>query len=337
MTYHEVELSWWRRIIGVLAHGWRCPLQVALHAHPALRESVAETCTENPPDVAVVTLSRLGHVLPALGTVPVVLDLVDALALNMEQRARRSPWTALLWRWEAYRLGRWDRRLIDRSAAATVVAERDRVALVATGSEHRDRIVVLPVAASVGDEPRAWPEREIVVLTGNLGYFPTVDGALWFAREVWPRIRDRVPTAEWWCAGARPAEALRRLHGRNGIRVIADPEHLAPCRRAGRVAIAPILSGSGTPIKVLEAMADGVPMVVTPAAAAGLDAPAEAIAVADDAAGFADAVVTRLADRAIATEQARVARQWLLDARAVSRIGADFTRLLRRVASGAAG
>jgi hypothetical protein len=85
-------------------------------------------------------------------------------------------------------------------------------------------------------------------------------------------------------AGARPAAAVRRLGQLPGIEVHADVDDLGPYLAAATIAIAPMASGSGVPMKVLEAWAAGLPVVAHPWSAAGLPADArDALAVADGA------------------------------------------------------
>ena len=134
-------------------------------------------------------------------------------------------------------------------------------------------------------------------MSGNLGYRPTVLGAEWFAREVWPSLKQRMPEAKWVLAGARPARAVRRLAGLPGVEVHADVPDLEPYLQSARVAIAPMNSGSGVPMKVLEALAAGLAVVAHPWAAEGLaDQGGVAVAAPADAAGWVDALERLLTD-----------------------------------------
>ncbi|MEM1205605.1 MAG: glycosyltransferase family 4 protein [Acidobacteriota bacterium] len=326
---------------GVLGLSDR-PFQVAMFDHPRFRAAVAREVDAFQPEVAVVVLSRLGDLLPGLGRkpalqgVPVVLDLVDALAANMERRAERDPLLRWLWRWESRRLARWDARAVAASARSTVVADRDRRSILASEPELGPKLGVLPFGLEVGQDP---PPREaepgLVVLTGNLGYFPTVDGAVWFGEGIWPAIRRRVPSARWLLAGARPAAAVRSLARLPGVEVVSDPEDLGALRRRGAVSIAPLRSGSGTQIKILEALADGLPVVTTPAGADGLDGPPEgAVSVADTPEGFASAVSGLLADPERGRSQAVAGRLWLLRRHGLEAVTARFEALLRDAADG---
>jgi glycosyltransferase involved in cell wall biosynthesis len=328
----EVPLPPLGQLASLLSHPG-LPVQVAIHHGARLRRAVAREIAARHPDVAVVVLSRVGGVLPALGSVPAFLDLIDALELNMRNRAAREGVLAPLFRLEARRIGRWDRALVERAAAAAVVSEHDRAALVAAAPGLGDRVRVLPFGVEIPAAPLAAAAGEVVLLSGNLGYFPTVEGAAWFAREVWPRVRAVRPRAEWWLAGARPAARLRALAVLPGVRLMPAPDDLDAVRRQAAVAIAPMRSGSGTPIKVLEAMAGGVPVVATAAAAAGLDGvPADALAVATDADAFARETVRLLGDAGLARARAAAARAWVRGRHDIEVVAATLEELLDEIA-----
>ena len=346
VTLRTVDVSRWGLVSRLPAVLLRTlagrPAQVSLHDHGRFRRRVREEVATFRPQVAVVVLSRLGGVLRELEQVPTVVDLVDALALNMRRRAERQPWLRGFWTWEARRLERWDLQTVRRAGLATVVAERDRRALVASGLDAEEvRVVPLGLAAldrskdPRGGESKARSgestERDpIVALTGNLGYFPTVDGAQWFASNIWPQVKRRVPRAQWWLAGARPAPVLQRLAREPGIHLFADPPDLAELARRATVAVAPLRSGSGTPIKILEAMAGEVPVVTTPDGRAGLDAlPDGAIRSAASADDFARHLVHLLEDDAARRRQAGEALAWLYSRHRLEVSAREFEAVLQ--------
>ena len=319
---------------GLLRRGGFLPLQTALYDQPRFRRRVRSEIADFQPDVVIGVLSRIGSVLLDTGK-PTVVDFIDCLGLNMTNRAERQPWLRPLWLWEARRMFRWERRIAQAVDATTVVSGRDRAALIGDrdldhGQAPRVVPLGLPLDSADRDKP---PARPVVLLSGNLGYFPTVEGALWFGQRVWPAIRTRHPGAEWWLAGARPAAALASLANElDGVRLIANPENLAAIRRQASVSIAPLRAGSGTPIKILEAMADHLPVVTTAAGSAGLDGLDEnALQVADRADEFAAAVVRLLANPLEARQQASTAWRWLEQRHALPRSVDAFEAVLLEV------
>lgn len=291
--------------VGLLrAAGSGKPFQEGLYDCGDARHTLAETIRQFSPDAVVVQMVRCGWavetVLEVAPGAPIIFDAIDAMGIHFERAAVSSPfWFAPLQRNEAQRCRRRERWL-SRSATATVaVSARDLEGLSVPDGKGR----VIPVAGrevAVRDSP---PSGQVVLLSGNLGYRPTVEGAVWFAHEVWPRVRAELPRARWILAGARPSSAVRRLSRLDGVEVHGDVADLGEFMSLAQVAVAPMHSGSGVPMKVLEAMAAGVPSVVHPWAADGLapDA-ASVVAVAESADVWVDNVVRLLGDASAAKE-----------------------------------
>ena len=255
-------------------------------------------------DVVVVQLARqLGlletivrtlAVRPAVDRPRVVVDLIDTLSLNFEQRARLDAfWLRWLWRLEAVRLRRAEEEVVTLADAVALVCQRDLDELVRFAPEAHDKAMVVPLPVELLNEDRsgrafeapltpvkAGVGAEFVALTGNLGYFVNHLAAIWFVQAVWPLIKSRRPTARLVVAGARPRTRLRELVQRvrdvdGGVTLLADPPDLRAVLREATVAVAPLFGGAGVPVKVLEGWAEGVPMVVSSWAAEGVALPGE--------------------------------------------------------------
>jgi glycosyltransferase involved in cell wall biosynthesis len=284
------------------------PFQEGLYATTSGRRAVVEAVADWRPDLVVIQMVRCGWARDAIESsgvrVPVLFDAIDCMGLHFERASASAP-RLLRWfyRLEAARCRRRERELVRSAALTTAVSERDLEALRAT------RSLVVPVAARELPVTPARDRPPRVLLSGNLGYRPTVDGALWFAREVWPAVRESVPGALWTLAGARPAPAVRRLAALDGAELRANPPDLAGHLASAAVAIAPMASGSGVPMKVLEAWAAGVPVVGHPWTAAGLAAGARnAVEIAESAEQWRAAVVGLLTDPDRSAEMAERGR-----------------------------
>ena len=160
-------------------------------------------------------------------------------------------------------------------------------------SRPRPRVAVYPNALPPTPLPPAGDE-EAIVFSGNMEYHPNLTAVRFFRREVWPRLRERWPNLVWRLVGKNPGAVQRYTAGDPRIEV-AGPVEDAVCEIArSRVAVVPLLTGSGTRLKILEAWAAGLPVVSTTIGAEGLPVQhGETALLADGAEAFAEAV-TRL-------------------------------------------
>src|SRR4051812_47416921 len=134
-----------------------------------------------------------------------------------------------------------------------------------------------------------------LVMVGNFGYAPNVDGALWLAREVMPLVRDVVPDAELQLVGTSPPDEIRALAG-HGIEVTGRVPDVAPYLEAADVVVCPLRFGGGVKVKMLEAIRSGKAIVSTPVGCQGLNGARKALQVAEDADTFAKAAASLLHD-----------------------------------------
>lgn len=298
---------------GLRAAAWAAaglPAQEGLYAGGAAREALERALADGPWDLVVVQLVRSAWALDVLARrapdVPVLYDAIDSMALHFRRAASRArPPSSWALRGEAERCARRERELVERAALVTAVARRDLEAL----GDLRGKSRLVPIGVAAPDPPRPPAGPPTVLLSGNLGYRPTADAALRFASEVWPRLRRLVPDARWLLVGARPPRRLRALGSIPGVEVHGDVADLAPFLDRATVSIAPMATGSGVPIKVLEAWAAERPAVAHPWAAAGLEEdPARGVAVAERSQEWVETLARLLTDPAAAAALAERGR-----------------------------
>ena len=183
-----------------------------------------------------------------------------------------------------------------------VVSESERNALLAEVPDADVRIVsnVLPIASS----GPGFEERRDMLFVGAFSHGPNVDAIHWYAREVWPRVRRRMPDARTLVIGSDMPDAVRNLAG-DGMEAVGHVPDLAPYLQRSRVSIAPLRFGAGVKGKISAAQASGLPVVATSIAVEGMNLESgRDVLVADTAEAFADAILRLHED---ATLWARVA------------------------------
>ncbi len=262
------------RVWAALRHAGlgRFPVQEGLYATGAARRAVRRAFAEISPDLAIIQMARCAWAAEVIQSqvpdIPILFDAIDAMGLHYGRMAETAyPMVRpVVWA-EATRCRRREIELAARAAVTVAVADRDLDAL----NIPPGRGFAVPVAGRECSTTLSPAAQPTVVLSGNLGYRPTVEGALWFSTEVWPKVRSAFPNARWVLAGARPARTVRALAAVPGVEIHADVPELGSFLAQSWVAIAPMASGSGVPMKVLEAWAAGIPVVAHPWTAAGLD------------------------------------------------------------------
>jgi len=264
---------------------------------------------------------RTAPLLPAEGP-PVVLDLIDAMSVNLRRRAEhdRGP-RGLAARIEAKRIVGYEEALA--RAGVTIVASTAADA-AALGS---DTIVPNGVDLDHFSYRSEGHDPSVLVFGGNLGYFPNVDAARIAAEEVLPAVRAARPGTTLVLAGARPAAAIRRLARLAGVRLVAEPPDLGTVVAGAGASVIPMRAGTGMQNKVLESMAVGTPVVTTPRAAEAIGAvPGEHLLVGSDSRHIAAETIAILSDPAAARALAERARRFVEErygwAEAAGRLGA---------------
>lgn len=202
---------------------------------------------------------------------------------------RRVDWR----RWEAFQADAWRHfdltQVFCASDAATI---RERAPELAPRVRVNPFGIELPAPLDPGRE-----DPETVLFVGNFTHLPNRDAALWLAAEIMPTVRARRPGARLRIVGSAPPPEVLALAG-EGIEIVADAPSIEEHLAEAAVVLAPVRTGGGMRIKVLEALARGKAVVTTSRGAEGYTEiePRPPFEIADDAAGIAVATVTLLAD-----------------------------------------
>jgi glycosyltransferase involved in cell wall biosynthesis len=193
-----------------------------------------------------------------------------------------------------------ERRYLPRYSRALVTSERDaeRVAGLAPGLP----VTVFPNTIPWRLLPQGSRER-VVVFSGNLEYHPNQQAVAWFGREIWPGLRKDDAGLRWRLIGMNPEAVRGSVAGLDRVELTGAVEDAVAEIAKGAVAVVPLLAGSGTRVKILEAWAAGTPVVSTRIGAEGLPGrDGEHFLLADSAPEFLAAVQRLLQDEALATK-----------------------------------
>jgi polysaccharide biosynthesis protein PslH len=196
------------------------------------------------------------------------------------------------------RWARFQRRAWSRFDRVQVFSRRDAEAIAELAPEAALRVRVDPFGLVL--PPPADPARQApgtMLFVGAFHHPPNRDAALWLAREILPAVRERCPEARLRIVGSGPPPEVQALAG-PAVEVVADAPSVLPHTEEAAVVMAPVRTGGGMRMKVLQAMAAGKAVVTTPRGTEGYTGFGEAppLAVGESAAEIAAATATLLED-----------------------------------------
>ncbi len=290
------------------------PFMMLRDDRKAMRDLIDHLSDEQHFDVAHADQLNMGQYAERVPGAFKILDAHNALWLlykRLWKTMSPGPRKWLLGRdWRL--LKEYEGRLCRQFDAVLAVSQEDKTALEEAAGQELD-IHVIPIAIDT-DEVTVI-ERESAPLhilhIGTMYWPPNIDGVLWFAHEVYPLIRQQRPDVCFDIVGAQPPQEIVALNGdRTGINVtgyVADP---TPYLQRAALMVVPLRAGGGMRVKILNALAQGIPIVSTTLGCEGIEVvPGESILVADEPADFADAVLRLLDDAELAAELAADGRR----------------------------
>lgn len=152
-------------------------------------------------------------------------------------------------------------------------------------------------------------QEKRILFIGTMSYEPNEDAVLYFYEKIWPTLKYEIPSLKWWIVGRNPTIAMKAITSVD-IEVMGEVESIQPYMESSTIMIVPLRCGGGTRLKILEAMAAGLPVVSTTIGAEGLNInDGENILLADSPEGFTDAITRILSDVTLMQSVRTKARQ----------------------------
>lgn len=215
---------------------------------------------------------------------------------------------------QAARLRRYESRAGRAADAVIAVSKEDASMLERIGV--RGRVIPEPVVVPNGVDVEFYragvrkTDGRTALFIGKLDYRPNLDAVEWLCDEIWPRIRARDASARLQIVGRDAPGRIERFGGKNGVSVIGRVPDERPCFDAADLLLVPMRMGGGVRLKVVQAMAMGVPVVATDAGVAGMSVEAgRHYLPANDTDAFANQVVRAFSDPSLRQRVAAYGRQ----------------------------
>jgi glycosyltransferase involved in cell wall biosynthesis len=289
------------------------PYSVATHASTALCRAIRAHAAENGVDLWHCEWTPYAQALGGQTGVPwlVVAHNVESTIwqryYETETHRLKRWYVGVQWR----KFARFERWALNAARCAVAVSLEDADRMRRDFGAERVRVVDNGVDTSyfrpTGDERVAGQ----IVFVGSLDWRPNQDAVRLLLDRIFPEVRRREPAAQLRIVGRRPPEWMRRQAAScPGVELHADPPDVRPFLTRSAVMAVPLRIGGGSRLKILEALACGLPVVSTRVGAEGLSlAAGQHLDVVDDVSEMAEALVRSLCDLSRAEATAKRGRQ----------------------------
>ena len=272
------------------------PITVTRYNIPAYKQKFRELLDTHTYDVVHYEMLHTAqfHVETDL---PSILSLqnVDSAIWGRLQQETMNPFYKFAY-WTQFRaFKRYEKALSPIFDVVTCTSDIDAAVYHQYCSENR--VVVIPNGVDVSHFSPATTSQALahLIYIGSMDWFPNEDAVTFFAEDILPIIRKSVPDVRFTIVGGNPSERVQRFANEEGIEVTGRVPEIKPYFAEATIFVVPLRIGSGTRLKILEALSMGKAVVSTTVGAEGLSLQNhEEIIIADEPTSFAEEVVRLL-------------------------------------------
>ena len=232
------------------------PMQVSYYRSRLFDKKLNLLLDVNEFDIIHVYMLRMARYVWDVSTCKVI-SLIDSMHLNMSRRAlNETGLKKVIFKYEAWLLKSYEKKCIEWFDRGVVVSRVDKMYI------NNSDIKVIPVGVSVQERDN-YKHSKTIIFTGNMGYFPNQDAVKWFIDNCLKLIIKKIPEISFVVVGKNPPQSLERLNDNKNIFVKGFVKSIQCEMQGATISVAPMQSGSGMQIKILESMASSLPVVTT--------------------------------------------------------------------------
>ncbi len=215
---------------------------------------------------------------------------------------------------QSRRIARFEKLLCQQADSVIAVSDEDAAILCPLRPDHHVPVVTNGIFVDdyTGTGQQLDLGEHVIVFTGKMDYRPNIDAMTWFADDIFPRVQEHLPDTRLYIVGQKPHPRVEQLRSRHNIEITGWVPDVQPFLRAAGVYAAPLRMGSGTRLKILEAMAVGCAIVATPIAVSGMRDDVHQVAtITNQTDVMADAIIHLLQDPQRREFMGQQARQYV--------------------------
>jgi glycosyltransferase involved in cell wall biosynthesis len=276
------------------------PYYVSKYRHPAMAKTIRQLTTERAFDIIQFEMSQMAQYVKYVGNGKTILHEHDVSFRPAYRQFKAA--TSMLKRLVSYvewcRWSRYERTMAKQFDHILCVTRQDTMLM--QWMSGKNDVSYFPRGVDIPTTIPSYSSREpqSMVFIGTFSHYPNADAALWLVREIFPLVLQKFPESKLYIIGSHPPVELKSLASRMPqVSVLGFVDDVASYMYRCRVFVAPLRLGGGVKIKVLHAMAHGVPVVTTKVGMEGIEGTqSETALIGDTAQRLANSIIALLSD-----------------------------------------
>jgi len=240
-----------------------------------LHRELKKTLAKNDFDIVFAYCSSMGQYLPMLGIKNGIIDFVDIDSIKWWEYSRFENFPmSWIYSLEHFRLKKWEKILSSRTLLniVTTQAEKEKLSQINFTATRNTKVVRVGIDQNrfENTQKENKTNSKNIIFVGQMDYLPNIDAVIYFYKNIFPLIKQKIPEAHFQIVGRNASEELIEICAE--AEITGEVESVDPYLNKASVFVAPLRLAFGVQTKVIEAMAAGVPVVSTSKILGGIKA-----------------------------------------------------------------
>ena len=245
------------------------PFQVNINTVRSYQKKIKKIIDVEKPDVIHIETIRMAEYLKFVAKIPIVIDLIDALSLNMKRRMEKESIIKKIPLFiESKLLFKYEKNIIKKFDNIMIISENDKKYF------QTNELIVNPMGTFINDEYllkyKDIIKENAIVFHGSMYYFPNVQAVKILLEKIYPELKKKIPDLKIYIVGKDPGKDVMKYNDNKNIFVTGLVDDVCKYLLMCKVGVYPLETGTGMQTKILEALACGIPIVASNMAVQGI-------------------------------------------------------------------
>ncbi|MBN2273300.1 MAG: glycosyltransferase family 4 protein [Bacteroidales bacterium] len=230
----------------------------------------------------------------------------------------------------AKRMAAFEASFVDTYDMLVPISLRDDDFYTQLGNTKPSMVIPFGIDTTLKPSETVVHKQNSLFFIGSLDYIPNHEGLVWFIEKVWKKFLHPLNIYSFYIAGRNAPAGLIKYLKKQAVSFVGEVDDACSFMKSGGVMVVPVLSGGGIRVRIIEAMAMGIPVVSTAIGAEGLDvSDGSNIMINDDPQSFAHAVVKLLENQTFFTNIGKNARHYIEEKMDANRLAGELLTFYR--------